>query len=204
MSMRRRAATAAALVLLGAGIASLAGDAWLAAKAAVARVLIDRSFERHVRSGDPERPWPWADTWPIARIDVPRLAVRRTVLAGASGSSLAFGPGHLDGTVLPNEPGLSLVAGHRDGAFAFLQDLRAGDTLIVTTAVRRRSWRVVETLVLDEADPAAWDAVEPDQVTLVTCWPFGGLVGGRLRYVVRCVPDDAPTRQARHASVSAI
>ena len=56
------------------------------------------------------------------------------VLAGASGRTLAFGPGHVDGTPLPGEHGNAVVSGHRDTHFAFLRDLRCGDVLEVQTA----------------------------------------------------------------------
>ncbi|MFQ5658816.1 MAG: hypothetical protein ACE5GZ_00200 [Gammaproteobacteria bacterium] len=39
--------------------------------------------------------WPWEDTRPVSRLSVPSLGISRIVLAGANGSSLAFGPGHL-------------------------------------------------------------------------------------------------------------
>ena len=39
----------------------------------------------------------------MARLSVPRLGLERHVLAGAHGRSLAFGPGHLDGTPLPGD-----------------------------------------------------------------------------------------------------
>ena len=38
----------------------------------VAGILIDRAFETHLKDGLPHRPWSWADTYPIARLEVPR------------------------------------------------------------------------------------------------------------------------------------
>ena len=55
---------------------------------------------RHLADGEAHPPWRWADTSPIARLEVPRLGVRRVVLAGATGAVLAFGPGHIHGVVV--------------------------------------------------------------------------------------------------------
>jgi hypothetical protein len=37
-------------------------------------------------------PWPWAYTWPIARLMLPFKEIELIVLNGAYGRSLAFGP----------------------------------------------------------------------------------------------------------------
>jgi sortase A len=179
-------AVAAAFVILGGLL--LGQQAWLAAKARLAGHFIDQAFESHLLDGKAHRPWSWADTHPVGRIEVPRLGVRRTVLAGASGSSLAFGPGHVDGTSVPNGSGNSVVAGHRDSWFAFLEQLRVGDEVILTTRDGARRYRVVKTDV-----HSMWDtdvaAVSGDtRLTLVTCYPFDGLVGTTHRYVVTCIP----------------
>ena len=154
--------TLSALVLASAGGGLLAEQAYLTAKARVAEVLIRRAFEAHLLDGAAHRPWGWADMHPVAQLEVPRLGVVRTVLAGASGSSLAFGPGHIDGTAAPNAAGNCALAGHRDGSFAFLRDL----------------------LVSDMRDVDLLRPTEDSRVTLITCYPFHGLRRSDLRYVV--------------------
>jgi len=188
----RRLLACVALAGVISGGATLAGDAWLAAKAALARRLIDRALDASLADGRAHRPWEWADTWPVASLDVPRLGLRRVVLAGASGSSLAFGPGLLDGTAPLDGPGQSVVAGHRDGSFAFLAELRVGDEIVVRTPTGARFWRVDDLAVRAMDDARALVPLGPDQLTLVTCWPFGGLTHSHWRYVVRCLPLGGP------------
>ena len=65
------------------------------------------------------------------RLEAPDLGVRQIVLAGASGRTLAFGPGHMDGTAAPGASGHAVISGHRDTHFRFLQDLATGDALRV-------------------------------------------------------------------------
>ena len=183
-------AVAAACVILGGLL--LGQQVWLAVKARVAEHLIDRAFAAHLRDGESHRPWGWADTHPLGRLEVPRLAVRRTVLSGASGSSLAFGPGHVDGTAALNGSGNAVVAGHRDSWFAFLEELRIGDELVVTTRGKVRRYRVVDTAVHSMWDTELARSTGDTRLTLVTCYPFDGLVGSTRRYVVICVPMDEP------------
>ena len=76
------------------GVWQLGLGAWIHAKAMLAQSLLETAWSETLRTGKEVKPWPWADTWPVARLTVPRLGIRRIVLAGASGSSLAFGPGH--------------------------------------------------------------------------------------------------------------
>jgi sortase A len=179
-----RRSLALALVLLGA--LQFGHGAWIQAKAWVAQALIAQAWSRTLMGETGVRPWPWADTWPVARLWVPALGVERYVLAGAHGSALAFGPGHLDGTPVPGNTGNSVVGGHRDTHLAFLQYLKAGDLIEIQRADGRRvAYRVVEGVVLDKRD--VWVAKQegPTRLTLVTCFPFDALrAGGPQRYVV--------------------
>ncbi len=125
--MSRRHGTAAgralAALLALAGLALAAQAAWMPVKAALAQVLLERAFARALADGRPARPWPWADTEPVARLT---LAGRSfVVLRGGSGQALAFGPGHLDGTPEAGEPGTAVIAAHRDTQFAVLGQPRA-------------------------------------------------------------------------------
>ena len=125
--MTRFFARRAALLVGAAGTLLLAQGLWIPAKAAVAQVLLERAFERSLESGEPHKPWPWADTVPAARIEIPRLGVSEVVLAGGSGEALAFGPTELGGT----PPDVRVLAGHRDTHFRFMGQLRPGDTLVL-------------------------------------------------------------------------
>jgi len=56
---------------------------------------------KHHASEREVKPWSWADTWPVARIEVKRLHASAIVLAGSSGQALAFGPGHVELAPMP-------------------------------------------------------------------------------------------------------
>ena len=159
------------------------------AKAALADYLIGNSFGDHLRDGKPHRPWGWADMHPVARIEVEHLRIRHHVLTGATGPSLAFGLGHVDGTALPNMPGNCVLAGHRDSWAMFLRDLQVGDTMKILSRGRSRTWVVSGTGIVDADDGAVLLQDGGDRLTLVTCFPFVGYTASAQRYVVSCRPE---------------
>jgi sortase A len=150
--------------------------------------LIDRAYQAHLEDGRVHRPWDWADTHPLARLEVPRLNVRRIVLAGATGGSMAFGPGHVDGSALPNRPGNCALAGHRDSWFAFLEELRVGDELLLATRSATRRYRVTDLAVHSMWNAEVLRPTPEPRLTLITCFPFHGLLRSPWRYVAVCEP----------------
>jgi sortase A len=95
-------------------------------------VLLERAFENTIATGRETKPWSWADTWPVARIEVKRLHASTIVLAGSSGQALAFGPGHVERTPDAGERGVAVYSAHRDTHFAFLKNVTIGDEIDVT------------------------------------------------------------------------
>jgi len=182
-----RARLLALVVLLGvAGLACFGSGVYIFAKAGLAQVLLHSAWVRSQDSGTPAKPWPWADMVPVARLIAPAQDADLLVLSGASGRTLAFGPGHLSGSASPGDPGNSVITAHRDTHFRFLQHLANGDTLIVEGRNgSRRHFQVRRTYVADfQALNIPRDTLYPT-LTLVTCFPFDAInPGGPLRYVV--------------------
>ena len=97
------------------------------AKAWFAQELLQRAWHESKGVADAPGRWPWADTWPVAKMLAKGGDIELIVLAGSSDSTLAFGPGHMRSSVLPGETGNSVIAGHRDTHFQFLQHLKTGE-----------------------------------------------------------------------------
>jgi sortase A len=199
--MKRRIGHALAILLFALGAWQIGEGAWIHAKAALAQVLIKRAWA----SGEPTRPWPWADTVPVARLSVPALGVDEIVLAGDSGRTLAFGPGHMDGTAMPGEPGLGVISGHRDTHFAFLQKVEPGQAIVLTDAAgMAHRYRVIETHVVDAKRVGLEAGGETPRLALVTCYPFDAVSpGGPLRYVVFAEAEASDLKTAFAASPDA-
>ena len=185
--MKRRKTWASALAVLGA--LSFGHGVWILLKAEVAQILLERAWDRTLAGERRVTPWSWADTWPVARLEAPRLDAEAIVLAGASGAVLAFGPGYLYGSAPPGATGNTVIAGHRDTHFAFLRNLEPGDELrLETPGLERLSYRVESFAIVDAADASSTRPTADGVLTLVTCYPFDAVVpGGPLRYVVRAV-----------------
>lgn len=179
-----------ALGLLLAALVTAAQAAWLPAKAMLAQALLHSSWQRTLADGGSHRPWPWADTHAVARLDAPRLGISQVVLAGDSGRTLAFGPGWAESSAAPGTHGTVVLSGHRDTHFEWLRDLRHGDRLRLETDDGERDYVVTATQVADTRHHRL--ATGPDQLVLVTCWPFDATAPrGPLRYLVTLVPSAA-------------
>ena len=158
---------------------------WIPVKAELAQWLIERSWQQAQEGNDNARPWPWADTRAVGVLSVPVLGIRQIILEGNSGRNLAFGPVLLDGEVGSD----LIISGHRDTHFRFLQDLEAGDHLVVQTKDGTQHYEVIAAEIVDSSTSEL--VIEPatSRISLVTCYPFGApLAGGPLRWVVTALP----------------
>lgn len=198
-ALRKRAQRLLAALLAAAGLYSGSQGAWIHAKAALAQWLLADAWQQTLGTGRPVPPWPWADTWPVARLRVPAQGIDQIVLAGDSGRTLAFGPGHTTTSALPGESGTTVISGHRDTHFRFLRELEVGDRLLLETPTGDYRYRVDHHQVVDHRQAAIADHGE--RLVLVTCYPFDALLpGGPLRYVVEATPvETSPTEAARAA-----
>jgi sortase A len=178
--------TWAVAALLALGFWQLGQGAYIPAKAWLAQELMQRAWLRVTAGEDRAAPWPWADTWPIARLTVKSRNVDLIVLAGGSGRTLAFGPGHLGASALPGEVGNAVIAGHRDTHFAFLRNVEPGELIGVESFDGvRHLYKVTGVDIVDSRTGSLQLDTNLSVLTLVTCYPFDALeAGGPLRYVV--------------------
>jgi sortase A len=176
---------AASLALALAGLVLFGQGAYIHAKALLAQVLLERAFTETVVSGRDIKPWSWADTWPVARIEVQRLRSSTIVLAGSSGQALAFGPGHVELTPDAGEPGVAVYSAHRDTHFRFLKNVIIGDEIAVTRADGRRfRYRADRTSVVRFDASGIDPRSDGYELVLSTCWPFDAVTPGPERYLV--------------------
>ena len=172
--------------LLCLGFWQLGQGAYIPAKAWVAQELLHRAWRR-AQDGDSEpAPWPWADTWPVARLSAKGGDIELIVLEGGSGRTLAFAPGHLSVSALPGEEGNSIIAGHRDTHFQFLQYMKHGESIMVEMVYgKNHMYQVTDIDVVDSRRGSILIDTDSPMLSLVTCYPFGASdAGGPMRYVV--------------------
>src|SRR5215470_16132578 len=197
---RRRALIGLALLLAVLGLEQLGRGAWIHVKARLAQHLLKRAWARTALGEPRARPWPWADTWPVARLRMPAHGVDLIVLSGVSGRTLAFGPGHAPGSAAPGASGTAIVTGHRDTHFRFLERVKRGDEIVVEAPGRPIvRFRVQELEVVDSRYAVIRTERRVAALVLMTCYPFDAIVpGGPLRYVVTTLAvTDGSTDEAR-------
>lgn len=173
------------------GALCLAAQAlWLPAKAALAQEMLASSWRSSLHDGGAHRPWPWADTHPVARIEQARLGISQIVLAGDSGRPLAFGPGWAESSARPGSAkGTTIISGHRDTHFTWLRQLQLGDAMQLQTLQGSRDYVVVHREVVDSRTHRIATGGGDGMLLLVTCWPFDATAArGPLRYVVTLTP----------------
>ncbi|HUM07071.1 MAG TPA: class GN sortase [Terriglobales bacterium] len=183
----------AATVLLLAGACLTARAAYMRAKADLAGILVRRAWNESAQSGKPRAPWPWADTHPVARLQIPHLGYDEIVLDAATPRVLAFGPARLLSSAAPGEPGNIVVAGHRTSWFRPLEGIAQGDAIQLDWydshgGLHSRHYAVSAIRVVEPKDVALLAPTSEDALTLITCYPFGRSSRSPQRFVVRAEP----------------
>jgi sortase A len=178
-----RSILAALLALLG--FILFGQGAYIHAKALLAQVLLQQAFAETIATGHLTKPWSWADTWPVARIEVKRIDASAIVLAGSSGQALAFGPGHVELTPDAGERGAAVYSAHRDTHFRFLKDVAIGDEIDVTRSDGRTFRYRADATSVVRFDASGIDPLSRNyELVLSTCWPFDALTSGPDRYLL--------------------
>ncbi|HSH60391.1 MAG TPA: class E sortase [Acidimicrobiales bacterium] len=110
----------------------------------------------------------------VALIKIPKIGVEKAVVEGVGLPELKKGPGHFPTTPMPGQPGNSAMAGHRTtyGApFFRLDEVEAGDPILVTTRQGAFRYEVAERKVVSPDETEVLDATDDNRLTLSTCEP---------------------------------
>ena len=189
--MTKRFNNVLVVTLLVAGVLSLGEGTRIYLKAILAQILLQNAWSQ-TRSGEANvKPWPWAEMYPVARLQVPGHDEDIIVLAGTTGKSLAFGPGYALSSASPGDADNMVIAGHRDTHFAFLEHLEMGETVFLETPDgARHRYRVTQIDILHQSKTSVMEPTGKKQLTLITCYPFDAITpGGPMRYVIRALGE---------------
>ena len=176
------------MLLMLSGTLMLGLGSFIQLKAIAAQYMLEYAWQNTLIQQQPHKPWPWADTWPVAKLMFGNKD-SMIVLEGVTGQALAFGPGQMQGTGGAVNNVLTVMAGHRDTHFKTLNTLVLGDEVSVQDD--HGEWRVyiVSNIDIINTDTHMVDLSDHSQAVpqlmLVTCYPFDAMqAGGPLRYVV--------------------
>lgn len=199
------------LLLITSSAMLLVFGLWVPIKAVVAQELLEIAWAESQARQTESRPWPWADTWPVAKLSMPELGDSMIVLAGVHGESLAFGPGQMMDT--GGAGSAVVIAGHRDTHFRPIKHLEPGNELRLQGRDGHwRGYRVSGTRVVDSrTEFIDTHNLPAGTLLLVTCYPFDSMdAGGPLRYVVEAQADNQlkarewPKRPSRQVQIDTV
>jgi sortase A len=117
-------------------------------------------------------------------LTVPRLGLHAPLFEGTDDATLDIGLGRIRGTAHPDEAGNLGIAGHRDGFFRPLKDIRAGDTIEVATSAQVSIYSVDRVEIVGPKDVRVLKPGAKRTLTLVTCYPFYFHGHAPKRYIV--------------------
>jgi len=181
LSRCKNSRTALVAILLCAALLPAADASYMLVKARLAQSLIENSWH-----STGTQPWPWADTVPVARLVIPEINLDNYVLDGATGATLAFGPGMVSGSASPGDHGVTMIAAHRDTHFKPLQNIETDSLIRIQNKDKIwHQYKVSTIRIADSRVNSIIPSIGESRMVLVTCYPFDALVpGGPLRYVV--------------------
>lgn len=132
------------------------------------------------------KPWPWADTFPIAQLSFERIEESIIVLNGGDATTLAFSAGAIAPFNKINSNTPFVVAGHRDSHFAFLEDILMKDIISMKDQHGQTKLYQVEAIDIVDASSGKLPILANDSsLILITCYPFTSLNNdANERYVI--------------------
>lgn len=121
----------------------------------------------------------------VAVLRIPKIHLEVPVLQGVDDVTLNRAVGLIPGTALPGEDGNLGIAGHRDGFFRGLKDLRVGDPIELVTESKINTYIIDRIVIVDPSDVSVLARRPRTSVTLVTCYPFYFVGSAPQRYIVQ-------------------
>ena len=127
----------------------------------------------------------------VGMLDVPRLKLTTPVIEGDDDKTLKRAVGHLPDTPLPWQDGNSALAGHRDGLFRPLKDIKIGDEIRFRTSREELRYRVTATSIVKPDDVSVLEKRKKPSLTLITCYPFYYVGNAPKRFIIHASREDS-------------
>jgi LPXTG-site transpeptidase (sortase) family protein len=122
-------------------------------------------------------------------LEMDSIGLKVPVYSTDSELSMDRGAGVIEGMAYPHELGNIGIAGHRDGYFRALKDVKVGDKLELQTLTGPKQFTVDKVQVVEISDTHLLRDTEQQTVTLVTCYPFYFVGHAPQRFIVTASLD---------------
>ncbi|WP_051351279.1 class D sortase [Sulfobacillus thermosulfidooxidans] len=123
--------------------------------------------------------------WPssvLSVIEIPKLGVNAPVIQGTQMQQLNVAVGHLPTSVMPGQPGTSILAGHNATWFRHINRLKPGNLITIIDRQRMLQFRVTHAAVVHVGTPVL-NSHGPS-IVLEACYPLNALYLTPYRYLV--------------------
>ncbi|MBM6618770.1 class D sortase [Bacillus sp. RD4P76] len=121
----------------------------------------------------------------IGKLIIPAIKEEYPITEGTDDEQLENSVGHYIQSVLPGRQDNSVLAGHRDGVFRKLGDVKIDDVLIVELGEEVYTYKIYKQLIVDQDDRTIIVPHEEAILTLVTCYPFNYIGSAPERYILQ-------------------
>jgi sortase A len=126
---------------------------------------------------------------PVALMEVASIGLQVPIYSDTRELHLNRGAGLISGMALPGKGGNLGVAGHRDGFFRVLKNIKVGDAIVVRASGWRFEYLVDRIDIVPKQDLSTLRETADPVVTLVTCFPFYFVGEAPQRFIVRAHLD---------------
>jgi sortase A len=121
----------------------------------------------------------------LAVLRIPTLQLEVPLLDSTDEVTLNRGVGRIAGTSLPGQGGNIGIAGHRDGFFRRLKNIRTGDAIELATISGTDVFVVDRIRITSPNDVSVLRPRTKHSLTLVTCYPFYFVGPAPSRFIVQ-------------------
>jgi sortase A len=127
---------------------------------------------------------------PLGIIRIPKLHLELPLLEGTDDVTSNRGVGWIAGTGRLGKNGNIGIAGHRDGFFRGLKDIKVGDGVELEGLDRIDDYVVDQLQIVSPTDVSVLRPRSKPSVTLVTCYPFYFIGRAPQRHIVQASRTD--------------
>ncbi len=131
----------------------------------------------------------------LGLLEVPSVGLKVPVYPSDSELNMDRGAGIIDGMAYPHEPGNIGIAGHRDGYFRVLKDVKVGDKILLQTLEGPKHFTIDSRRIVEIGDRSVLQDTEDQTVTLITCYPFYFVGHAPQRFIVTASLDITDVNQ---------
>ncbi len=129
-------------------------------------------LEREWQVQQQSPPAPGVPVDALTRLTIPKIDLDSVVVEGTDRKALLLGPGHMEATAVPGQPGNSVITGHRDTFFRHIYELDKGDPILVQRAGKTFQYQVTGKKIIEPDDLSVVRPTSDARLTLLTCYPI--------------------------------